>query len=87
MMTDATPRPGDFKRAGALIAGWATRDLHGVHAAIQEARQVGRSFHLIAALAEAATRGYRLRDDPERIAALRTDIATYASREAEENQE
>ncbi|WP_204806300.1 hypothetical protein [Mycobacterium riyadhense] len=79
--TDATPQPGDFKRAGALIAGWATRDLHGVHAAIQDARQVGRSFHLIAALAETCTRALDVRDNPDRLEALRRDIAKYAEKE------
>ncbi len=82
--TDATPRPGDFKRAGALIAGWATGDLHGVHAAIQEAGQTGRSFHLIAALAETCTRALDIRDTPERLEALRRDIAKYAEKENDE---
>lgn len=84
--TDATPWHGDYKRAGALIAGWATRDLPGVLAVIQEARQAGRSFHLIAALAETCTRVLDVRDDPENLAALRRDIAKYAEKENTRNE-
>ena len=78
--TDATPKPGDFKRAGALLAGWATGDITAVQVAIQEARDVDRSFHLIAALAESNTRAFNLRD-PNRLALLRNDIALYAMKE------
>ncbi len=78
--TNPTPQPGDFKRAGALLAGWATGDITAVHVAIQEAREANRSFHLIAALAESNTRAFNLRD-PERLAMLRNDIAKYALKE------
>lgn len=80
-----TPEAGDFKRAGALIAGWATDDLRAFHAVIQEARHTRRGAFLLAALAEISTLGMELRGSPDNLEALRRDIAKYAGMETNDN--
>lgn len=81
---DPNPNAGDFRRAGAMLAGWATKDIAAVQIALRDANAEHRNFQVLGALLETLTRATGVRDDPERLAALRLDIARYAAEEAQE---